>query len=120
MRQKLVTELVQAALTTRGATSVEVRRAVHDRVRRLALENTGSGTGKGASSELDGVLLSEQMKAYVDCVAGRAHEVTTAQVHALRDAGLSDEAIYELTVVAAVASGTLQLERGLAALEVLR
>ena len=120
MRQRLVTDLVQAALTTRGATSAEVRRAVHDRVKRRALEETGSGAGEGASSEHDGVLLSEQMKAYVDCVAERAHEVTTAQVQALLDAGLSDDAIFELTVVAAVARGTLQLERGLEALETAR
>ena len=112
MRQKLLTDLVQAVLTTPGATSTDVRRAVSDRVRRRALEKPGA-----PSSIQDSELLSEEMKAYVDQVAERAHDVTPAQVQALLNGGLSEDAVFELTVVAAVARGALELERGLETLE---
>lgn len=117
VRQKLVNDLARAVLTTLGATSEEVRRAVRDRVRRRALERTGRHNGESTSPAHETEPLSEEMKAYVDAVAEHAHDVTDAQVQALLKGGLSEEAVFELTVVAAVARGIFQLERGLAALE---
>ena len=108
-------ELMQAVLTTPGATSVEVRRAVSERVTSRVLQRPDAPAG--TASVPDNALLSAEMMAYVDSVAERSDDVTTVQVDALRDAGLSEDAIFELTVVAAVARGTAQLQRGIDALE---
>lgn len=105
---------MQAALTTPGATSAEVRRAVNERVRVRVLQQSEP---PGGSSPDPRISLSAEIMAFVDGVAERSSDVTAAQVDALRETGLSDEAIFELTVVAAVSRGIVQLERGLDALE---
>lgn len=106
---------MQAVLTTPGATSAEVRRAVSERVRSRVLQRTDAPAGTSSVPDTD--LLSAEVMAYVDNVSERSDDVTTAQVDALRDAGLSEDAIFELTVVAAVARGTAQLQRGFEALD---
>ncbi len=56
------------------------------------------------------------LAAHVDTVARHAWRVAPEDVAALRAAGLSEDAIYEATVAAALGAGLLRLERGLAAL----
>jgi alkylhydroperoxidase family enzyme len=53
---------------------------------------------------------------YVDRVARQAYRVTPEDVAALRAAGLSEDAIFEATLAAALGAGMIRLERGLAAL----
>jgi threonine synthase len=53
---------------------------------------------------------------YLAKVRGDAYEVTDADVQALKDAGYSDDEIFEQTVSAAVAAGLERLEAGLATL----
>jgi alkylhydroperoxidase family enzyme len=53
---------------------------------------------------------------YLDKVRDEAYQVTDADVQALKDAGFSDDEIFEQTVAAAVAAGLHRLERGLACL----
>jgi alkylhydroperoxidase family enzyme len=53
---------------------------------------------------------------FVDKVAQRAYEVTDGDVRALREAGYSEQAIFEITASAALGAGFARLERGLAAL----
>jgi alkylhydroperoxidase family enzyme len=53
---------------------------------------------------------------YLDKVRTQAYRVTDADVQALKDAGYSEDEIFELTVSAAVAAGLARLEAGLAAL----
>jgi len=53
---------------------------------------------------------------YLAKVRDRAYEVTDADVEALKNAGFSDDEIFEQTVSAAVAAGLHRLERGLACL----
>lgn len=53
---------------------------------------------------------------YLEKVRNEAYKVTDADVQALKDAGYSDDEIFEQTVAAAVAAGLHQLERGLACL----
>jgi hypothetical protein len=53
---------------------------------------------------------------YLGKVRGDAYEVTDADVQALKDAGYSDDEIFEQTVSAAVAAGLERLEAGLATL----
>jgi len=56
------------------------------------------------------------MDAYLDKVRNEAYKVTDADVQALKDAGFSDDEIFEQTVAAAVAAGLHRLEQGLACL----
>ena len=55
-----------------------------------------------------------EFERYLDKVRRRAYEVTDADVQALKDAGYSDDEIFEQTVSAAVAAGLHRLEKGLA------
>ncbi len=57
-----------------------------------------------------------EFAAYLDKVRDEAYQVTDADVQALKDAGFSDDEIFEQTVAAAVAAGLHRLERGLACL----
>ena len=54
--------------------------------------------------------------AYLEKVRNAAYTVTDADVQALKDAGYSDDEIFEQTISAAVAAGLHRLERGLACL----
>jgi alkylhydroperoxidase family enzyme len=51
--------------------------------------------------------------AYLDKVRTNAYEVTDGDVQALKDAGYSEDAIFEQTVSVAVAAGLMRLEAGL-------
>ena len=53
---------------------------------------------------------------FLDKVRSNAYEITDADVQALKDAGYSEDAIFEQTVSVAVAEGLKRLEAGLAAL----
>jgi alkylhydroperoxidase family enzyme len=54
-----------------------------------------------------------EFAAYLDKVRRHAYEVTDADVQALKDAGYSDDEIFEQTVSAAVAVGLERLHAGL-------
>ena len=54
--------------------------------------------------------------AYLDKVRNEAYKVTDADVRALKDAGFSDDEIFEQTVAAAVAAGLQRIEQGIACL----
>jgi alkylhydroperoxidase family enzyme len=54
---------------------------------------------------------------YIDTVRRHAYRVTDAQVEALRDAGLSEDDVFALTVAAAVGAGLERLEAGLGAMQ---
>jgi len=60
--------------------------------------------------------LSGVAAAYAAKVRVEATAVTDADVEALRAAGLDEEAIFELTIAAALAAGMERLEAGLGAL----
>jgi alkylhydroperoxidase family enzyme len=53
---------------------------------------------------------------YLEKVRNEADKVTDADVQALKDAGFSDDEIFEQTVSAAVAAGLHRLDKGLACL----
>jgi alkylhydroperoxidase family enzyme len=58
----------------------------------------------------------EAMRGYLAKVERHAYRVTDADVEALKDAGLSDDEIFEQTVSVAVAAGLARLDAGLGAL----
>jgi len=53
---------------------------------------------------------------YVDLVRRHAYRITDGDVERVRDAGLDDDAIFELTVAAAVGAGEERLRVGLSLL----
>jgi alkylhydroperoxidase family enzyme len=89
----LTQRLVDSVLTTPGQTTSELRGAVLER-------------GK----------VPAPLASYVDKVFEHAHRVTDADVAGLAPAGYSEDAVFELTVAAAVGAALERLERGLAAL----
>jgi len=57
-----------------------------------------------------------ELAPYLEKVRLHAYRVTDADVQSLRDAGFTEDQIFEHTVSAAVAAGLARLEAGLAAL----
>jgi alkylhydroperoxidase family enzyme len=56
----------------------------------------------------------QEFAAYLAKVRNHSYKVTDDDVQALKDAGYSDDEIFEQTVSAAVAAGLHRLDRGLA------
>jgi alkylhydroperoxidase family enzyme len=57
-----------------------------------------------------------ELAAYLEKVRLHAYKVTDADVQTLKDAGFSEDEIFEQTVAAAVGAGLERLEAGLATL----
>jgi hypothetical protein len=51
-----------------------------------------------------------EMGAYLEKVRTRAYEITDADVEALKDAGCSDDEIFEQTVAVAISEGLRRLD----------
>jgi alkylhydroperoxidase family enzyme len=98
--------LTDAVLETPGATALELRWAIEAHAARLG----------GRAGEADAPVPAELLP-YVDKVARHAHRVTDADIEQLRAGGYSDDAIFELTVAAALGAARARLERGLEALQ---
>lgn len=101
-----IQSLVDSVLTGRGDSDPELRRAVEHR----------TATHAGRSPE-DGPRLPQELGSYVDKVARHAFKVTDADIEALRNIGYSEDAIFELTLCAALGAGIARLDRALAAME---
>jgi hypothetical protein len=93
------TRLADGVLTQPGHTPPDLRRAVLARA---------AGTGRAD--------MAPSLAAYVDKVARHAYQVTDEDFARLKQAGHSDDALFEVTVSAALGAALGRLERGLAAL----
>jgi hypothetical protein len=102
----LAERLRASVLQGRGETRPELRRAAAARAAELAGEPP-------ATPETD---IPENLRDYVDTVSLHAHEITDEDLQALRRAGYSEDALFELSLSVAVGAGLARLERGLAAL----
>ena len=89
-----------------GVTDPSLRRAVFARAVELA-----GGVAAPADFEIPA-----ELRKFVDDVALHAWRTTDEEVEALRRAGYSEEAIYEISVTVSAGAGLERLERGLAAL----
>jgi alkylhydroperoxidase family enzyme len=58
----------------------------------------------------------EELRTYLDKVARHAYKVVDADLDRLRELGYSEDAIFELTLAAALGAARTRLEAGLAAL----
>ncbi len=94
----LWSKLTSAVLETPGSTPPALRRAAF----RIA-------AGGQADAE-------DAIRAFVQKVASKAHAVTDDDIAALRAAGLDEDAVFELTLSAAMGAGSVRYERGLEAL----
>lgn len=105
----LVGRVRQAVLEGPGVTDVAVRAAVEARAAALG------GRGRVATADAARRLPAPAGE-FVDRVARHAYRVTDGDVEALRSAGYSEDAIFELAISAALGAGCVRLERGLSAL----
>jgi len=102
---ELVEKQRHAILDSQCETDLALRRAVAARAAELG---GGPAVGKGE--------IPENLREYVDAIALHAHRITDEDVAALRRAGWSEDAVFEVSVAASVGAGLARLERGLAVL----
>lgn len=98
--------LSDGVLDSPGETDIELRRAVEARAAHLS----------GRASVL-GEQVPADLQRYIDKVALHAYKVTDQDIEALQVAGYSEDALFELTLSAALGAGMARLERGLRALK---
>jgi alkylhydroperoxidase family enzyme len=98
--------LIEAVLSSPGDTEPSVRRAV------AALSAQPGGR---LTSNVDAV--PPELISYIKKVALHAYKITGEDVEMLLQAGYTEDAIFEITLSAALGAGMARLERGLAALK---
>jgi hypothetical protein len=86
-------------------------------LRRAALVRAAADAGVPLDGFEPGEPLSAPVAAWVDAVAQRAWEITDDDVARLRDAGVDEDLIFELTVAAAVGASLARMQAGLRALK---
>jgi alkylhydroperoxidase family enzyme len=98
--------LFDAVHSSAGETDPGFRRAIEEQS--AALSISASETMQEIPPELAN---------YVNKVALNAYKVTDEDIEALKRAGYSEDAIFEITLSAALGAGRVRLERGLAVLK---
>ncbi|HYO15324.1 MAG TPA: hypothetical protein VE685_19170 [Thermoanaerobaculia bacterium] len=102
----LVQRLKDSVLRGRGATAPALRQAAAAR----AAEVAGLPPGEAAGE------IPADLWSYVETIGRHAYRITEEDIAALRQAGWSEDEIFEVSISAAVGAGMSRLERGLAAL----
>lgn len=100
--EELVENQRRAALESEGVTDPALRRAVFARSAELS-----GGAAAGVEE------IPADLRKYVDTVARHAYRITDEDIQGLRRAGCSEDAIFEVSVAAAVGAGLERLKRGL-------
>ena len=101
-----VQRMIDAVLGGPGDTDPTLRRAI---------EAWSAELGGRLSAAV--VEIPAELTTYVNKVALHAYKTLDEDIEALRNAGYSEDAIFELTLSAAIGAGKARLERGLAALK---
>lgn len=91
--------VAEAILETPGDADVELRQAVE-------------AVAAGRAAELP-----DDLRPYVEKVAKNAYKVVDADIDRLREAGYSEDAIFELTLAAALGAARSRLDAGLKAMD---
>jgi replication fork clamp-binding protein CrfC len=84
---------------------------------RQIVEEAGRASHPGRRAAFNNRGLTEPLSRLVDKVARHAYRVTDEDFAAVRASGLSEDAIFEIVVCAAVGQSTRQHDTALAALE---
>ena len=101
-----------------GAATVRLAR-LRDEANRLVeavLDGDGATPPEARHAAFAGRVEHPEVSRYVDIVRRHAYRVTDEDVERLRSAGLDDDAIFELTVAAALGVGVGRLRAGLSLL----
>ena len=98
--------LIDAILTSPGETDLTLRRAIEEQSAQWS-----------SSSPQQVEQVPPELVTYVKKVALYAYKTTEEDIEALRRAGYDEDAIFEITLSAALGAGMTRLERGLAALK---
>lgn len=98
--------LIEAVLTSPGDTPPSLRHLIEEH----SLELGGSPSERASEVPSELVL-------YISKVALHAYKVVDGDIEAFGQAGYSEDAIFEITLSAALGAGIARLERGLAALK---
>ena len=101
-----IQRLAHAVLNSPGDTDTTTRHAIEEYCARLS----GSSTRTAGDIPTD-------LADYLNKVALHAYKTTGEDIQALRQAGYSEDAIFEITLSAALGAGMGRLERGLSALK---
>jgi alkylhydroperoxidase family enzyme len=99
-------QMVDAVLSGPGDTDPTLRRAIEAWAAKL-----------GGRSGAEVVETPAELTDYVTKVALHAYQTLDEDIEALRNAGYSEDAIFEMTLSVAIGAGQARLERGLAALK---
>lgn len=103
--QQLMTQLVTAVYHSKGVTERALRTVIRSAV---APGNNQLETGDSP--------IPMALRPYLNKVGRYAYKVTDRDIETLKTLGYSEEAIFELTVSAAVGAGLGRLQQGLTAL----
>jgi hypothetical protein len=98
--------LIDAILTSPGETDPSLRRAIEEQSAQWS-----------SSSPQQVERVPPELVSYVKKVALYAYKTTDEDVESLRRAGYNEDAIFEITLSAALGAGMTRLERGLATLK---
>lgn len=98
--------LIDSILTTPGETDPTLRRAI---------EEQSAQWSSNSPQQIEQV--PSELATYVKKVALYAYKTTDEDVEALRKAGYDEDAIFEISLSAALGAGMTRLEHGLAALK---
>ncbi len=101
-----VQRMVDTVLSRPGDTHPTLRRAIEAWSAKL-----------GGRSGAEVVEIPTELTTYVNKVALHAYKTLDEDIEALRNAGYSEDAIFEITLSVALGAGQARLERGLAALK---
>jgi hypothetical protein len=105
----LAERLREAVLKGKGETATSLRQAAAAYSARL---------GGQPETQVNVEEIPANLRELVDKTALHAYRITDEEIAALRQAGYSEDAIFEVAISAAVGGGLARLERGLAALAV--
>jgi hypothetical protein len=97
-------------------TRMDALREAVARVREAVLDGPGATSAQARRDAFAGRAGAPVVARYVELVRAHAYRVTDEDVDGLRGAGLDDDAIFELTVAAALGAAAERLEAGLALL----
>jgi alkylhydroperoxidase family enzyme len=94
----------------------EDKRSIHQLLVNRILRGPGRAPADQRGRAFDNAELPEPLRLLLDKVAAKSAQVTDADFATAREAGFTDDQLFELVICAAVGQSTRQYEAGLAAL----